>query len=135
MHRVRDQQGRFISSSKSPRKTNSVGHSQEGKENNQLKYFSPTTSSLSKKRLGSYAQESETVQVSMQMEIFSLEDFTSKQFLFGDSFFLNLWNHLQKQTLRGRWHMKFSRKKHFPSNLWLEDQMKRPKWRISFIYP
>ena len=90
MHKVRDQQGILICSPKNTRKPNIVGHSQKGKDHNQKNYLSPKTCFLPKKRPESSAQESETVQVSMQMEIFSLEDFTSKQFLFGDSFFLNL---------------------------------------------
>jgi hypothetical protein len=35
MHRVRDQQGRLIISSKTPRKTNSACQSQEANEHNQ----------------------------------------------------------------------------------------------------
>jgi hypothetical protein len=66
MHRVRDQQGRFISSSKNPRKANNAGHSQEGKEHIQSNYLSPTTSFLAKKRPETSTQESETIQSSMQ---------------------------------------------------------------------
>jgi hypothetical protein len=65
MHIVRDKQGRLISSYKDPHKYNSASHSQEGKENSQLNYFSPTTIFLSKKRLETSTQESEIVQGSM----------------------------------------------------------------------
>jgi hypothetical protein len=73
MHRVRDQQGRFISSSKNSQKTNSAGQSQEGKEHNQPNYLSPTTSSISKRRPETSTQEYETIQGSMHTEVPLLE--------------------------------------------------------------
>jgi hypothetical protein len=80
MHRVRDQQGRFISSSKNSQKDNSAGQSQEGKEHNQPNYLSPTTSSIAKRRPETSTQESETVQGSMHTEVPLSEDLISEQY-------------------------------------------------------
>jgi hypothetical protein len=99
MHKVRDQQGRFISSSKNPHKANSAGHSQEGKELIQPNYLSPTTSSLSKKRPETSTQESETIQVSCT-KISSLEDLISENTTSGSSSFPKAPSE-KKTTLRG----------------------------------
>jgi hypothetical protein len=88
MYIVRDQQGRFISSSKKPRKTNSAGQSQEGKEHSQPNYLSPTTSSISKRRPEtSSLKKSETVQGSMHTKVplsegLIGEQYHSKEFIF-----------------------------------------------------
>jgi argininosuccinate synthase len=87
MSRVRDQQGRFISSSKNSQKDNSAGQSQEGKELNQPNYLSPTTIFLSKKKPEASPQESETVQGSLHTEVPLSEEqineqYHSKEFLF-----------------------------------------------------
>ena len=50
MPKSRDQQGRFISSSKTPPKYDNVGQSQEGNEPNQPNYLLPTTSYLTKNK-------------------------------------------------------------------------------------
>jgi len=73
MHRVRDQRGRFIISSKSSRKNNNTGQSQEGKEHDQLNYLSPTTSSIAKRTPETSTQEFETVQGSMHTGVPLLE--------------------------------------------------------------
>ena len=88
MHRVRDQQGRFISSSKNSQKTDSVGQSQEGKEHIQLNYLSPMESSIAKRRPETSAQESETVQESMHTEVQFSEDLINEQYHSKDFIFL-----------------------------------------------
>jgi hypothetical protein len=62
MPKSRDQQNRFIISSKNPQKYNSVGQSQEEKELNQPNYLSPIVIYLTKKKPKASPQESETVQ-------------------------------------------------------------------------
>jgi hypothetical protein len=81
MSRVRDQQGRFISSSKNSPKSNSVGQSQEGKEVNQPNYLSPRTSFLAKKNPKASPQESEIVQGSLHTEDPLSEEWITKQSL------------------------------------------------------
>jgi hypothetical protein len=61
MYIVRDQQGRFIISSKNLCKNNSASQSQEEKELSQTNYLSPTTSSISKRRPETSTQESKIV--------------------------------------------------------------------------
>jgi hypothetical protein len=87
MHRVRDQQGRSISSSKKPRKTNSAGHSQEGKDPSHPNYFTPIASSLAKRRPRSSTQELETVQVSMKTKIKYSEDLINELYHFREFIF------------------------------------------------
>jgi hypothetical protein len=87
MHRVRDQQGRFISSSKNPRKTNSACQYQEGKEHNHPNYLSPTTSFLAKKKLEPSPHEYEIVQGAMHTEVPLFEGMVSEQYHFGEFIF------------------------------------------------
>jgi hypothetical protein len=90
MPKSRDQQGRFISSSKNSWKANSAGQSQEGKELNQPNYLSPTTSSLAKKNPEASPQESKTVQGSLHTEVQLSEEqineqYHSREFLFPEA--------------------------------------------------
>jgi hypothetical protein len=108
MQRVRYQQGIFISSSKNSQTANSVGQSQEGKENIQPNYLSPTTSFLAKKRPETSTQESEIVQVSMHTKVPPLEELFGEQYSSKSSSFIK---HLQKQkmALERRWKTKMSK--------------------------
>jgi hypothetical protein len=74
MTRSRDQQGRYISSSKNPHKSNIVGTSQEGKEHNPPNYLSPTASYLSKMKTKSSPLQSKTIQGSLHEENPILEE-------------------------------------------------------------
>jgi hypothetical protein len=90
MPKSRDQQGRFISSSKNPQKYNSAGQSQKGKEHHQPNYLSPTTSSLAKKKPEASPRVSETVQGSLYTEIPLSEEqineqYHSEEFLFPEA--------------------------------------------------
>jgi len=87
MHKVRDQQGRFISSFENPRKTSIAGHSQEVKEKIQPNYLTPIKNSLARKRPESSTHESKTIQVFVQTKISSLEDLTSEKYHFEDFIF------------------------------------------------
>jgi len=80
MHKVRDQQGIFISSSKNHLKTNSSSQSKEGKEQNKPNYLSPTTSFLAKMNPNTSPQESETVQRSMHENFPIFEGLIDEQY-------------------------------------------------------
>jgi hypothetical protein len=87
MTRSRDQQGRYISSSKNPHKDNIAGTSQEGKEHNQPNYLSPTTSYLAKMKPESSPLQSETIQGSLHEEIPILEEQDNEQHTIGGTLF------------------------------------------------
>jgi hypothetical protein len=69
MPKYKDQQGRFIISSKNPPKVNIASQTQQGKELNQPNYLSHRELSLSKKKLEASPQESDIVQGSLHIEV------------------------------------------------------------------
>jgi len=101
MHRVRDQQGRFIISSKNPHKDNNIGHSQKGKDPNQLNYLSPTKGFHIEKRHETSTQEFETIQGSMKTKVPPLEGFIREQYHSREFIFPKVPSEM-KTTLRGR---------------------------------
>jgi hypothetical protein len=87
MPKSRDQQGRFISSSKNPQKANSVGQSQEEKELNHPNCLSPTTSSLSKKNHEASPKESKTIQGSLHTKLQLSKEHINEQYHSGELLF------------------------------------------------
>jgi len=106
MPESRDQQGRFISSSKNSWWANSAGQSQEGKELNQPNYLSSTTRFISKKKPKSFPQESKIVQGSLDTEGSLSENQITEQYHLGE--FLFSWGTFRKKgqhlEINGIWY-------------------------------